>query len=731
MNHPNTHIPLIHPSVKTFLTERAPSPYRIDPEIHRSRLFKHLLTVIHTQLDYVNIPILGYTTGDWNIFEVPAIPLLDKQDIPEELWYACKHAGAYATAVSLKHTPLDAFLDTVVLSNSRALLEITSSMGSCLTGVQLIMMSSLIKSRLESTFTQDHVHGLREVAQSLYVISCCLDDALRIDEASTAAKGAISIYRRITTCTTNPKMKEEMALAMRLSSRCLSELGHHEEYLNLSKEALGIAKELTSIDPHGFEITHATLLRNHSYALQAQGEHKLGVELAEEAVAIVRKLSAAHPQTYDIDLASSLYSLAYHYNTCEKNEAALKVGDESVALYRRWERSSSPLQRANRLSSLAGALANQAIYLANTKHTSRSIRRSKEAIAIWRRILEDGIVRHARIEADLAYTLHSLAYHLRNCDRNLEAIEAIEESLSLRRRLVETSIGSLGTLEVHMADSLHNYAALLADLKRTDEAITAGLKAISIRRRYLAIYRNEGVIPIKPIVLETDLAWSLHNIADHYYTCDRYQDAVASVTEAVQIRRKLVDRDPANTEYNSSLAVSLHNYSRYQLSANASGYEKSIEAASECAEIRRKLAEENAEAFETLYAASLATIAYYYEEWQRYDCAILAVIKAANQYRRMIDRGLANNTRYSVFRYSLELAHALRRHAWYLCAIGQYDEAADPSHTCRDMYNALAQQAYSDDNLAADLNFLALFEGVRKRRVRERPTVDENLGSKQ
>ncbi|TFK23889.1 hypothetical protein FA15DRAFT_442878 [Coprinopsis marcescibilis] len=698
---------LVDPSLRGFLTERAPSPYRIDLELSHSRLLRSLLLVIQNQLIHLNVPGLGYTEGDWGIFDIPDIPPLTRQDVSIELWYSS----------------LVTLFDDVVISKSRPLLELTGSLGSCHTAIDLIKRTASIADLSASnTPHEDKLQGLRRVAQALHMISSCLEENLRIEEATAAAREAEVIYRRITTWTQDPDVLEEFALALRLLSRCLSEGGRYPDCLKLSTEALDITKTLALTNPERFSQTHATLLRNYSYALGKHDKHATAVEFSQQSVAIIRQLATTDPVKYSVDLASTLYSLAYHYDSCKKYEEALPPITQSIELYRQWEQSTPPSlesQRPNRLSSLANAICSQAIYLANLKREEESIKLSKQAIAVWREILETS-PRLAKFEADLARTLHNLADDLHRCSRTYDAIEAIEESISIRRQLVARP----GTLELYMADSLHNYAMYLADFRRMDEAITMGLEAISIRRRYLAIYKSEGAIPTNPLILEADLARSLHNIADDYHTWQQYDDAIASVEEAICIRREIVARNPTDPEAAASLAFSLHNCSVYRLSKDASAYEKCIEAASEAAEIRRKLAENEPVGYDASYAYSLYTIAYYYELWQRYDAAIPVVLKSVEQYRRMVDRAVASNAPSDAYRYRLDLAHALRRHTWYLCAIGQYEQAAEPSRASREAFQMIPHYNV-DDDISHDWNLLAILERVRKRRAQNNPQVEK------
>ncbi|TBE14712.1 tetratricopeptide repeat protein [Rhizobium ruizarguesonis] len=101
-----------------------------------------------------------------------------------------------------------------------------------------------------------------------------------------------------------------------------------------------------------------------------------------------------------------------------------------------------------------------------------------------------------------------------------------------------------------MTFTLNNLANLLSQAGRYDEALQTGIEVVEIRRR-LAEQLPAAFIP--------DLALSLSNLSNRYLHLGRPKDALPVALEAVELRRRLAGDRPAL--YTPNLAISLNSLS--------------------------------------------------------------------------------------------------------------------------------------------------------------------------
>ncbi|TFK23874.1 hypothetical protein FA15DRAFT_670074 [Coprinopsis marcescibilis] len=717
-----THSPIsiVHPSLSGFLTERAPPPYRLDPPLHRAMLSRVSLLVIRDKLNQENVPALGYSEGDWTIFEIPDIIPLAKSDVAEEIRYSCSYLSEHADGIST--TPNEEELQLLrdaIFSDPRRILELTSSLGKVIDIDLLLRLLSIVQPMQPSAA----LALKKTLAQALYSISNCLEEGMRHEEALRASKAAASLYRDIIESTgeDNLKVLEDLVFSLRVVSRCLSELARHDDCLLNSEEAVKVARRLASLDPTRFNTVLATALRNLSYALSKHQRHKEAVDLSQEAIDITRPLAVSDPSKYNVSLAASLYSLAYHQDSRRSYKESIAPISESTEIYRR-QISATPNPTPNMESLLAGALHNYAVFLANLDRIQESATFSEEALSIRRRITAR-VPSKMKFEADLARSLYCLASDYHVLGRGEDSLVAIEESIQIRRRL---AIQNPHSFEATLADSLHDRAFYLGELGRVQEGITVGLEAIAIRRRL--IEAPAIVDSVNRLVLEAELARSLHNLAEDYSACGDTENALLAVAEATEVRKRVVADDPDDLDAASALAYSIRNSATYLSQMNR--HDGVVGLLKEAAALRQKLVKTNHAKHESEYFNALSLFVQSCDEMKCWEEGLEPLEEAIDVYRGLMDKTAGYDHPGTFDRYQLRLIRSLRNYAWLLVMMGEYDQAMVPSHeVCRTLREHQLIGTLDDIN---EPYLMGLFEHMRRlkalRSSKKRDEVEGNGG---
>ncbi|TFK23728.1 hypothetical protein FA15DRAFT_447486 [Coprinopsis marcescibilis] len=528
-------IRLINDSIKIYLTSRAPSPYRIDSKKQNLDLGRLLLLTIGKQLNKTNVPILGYTEGEWDIFHVPGIPLLKKGDIVEPLWYSCKFLLHHLLAI-----PSDLFqkshvtlVTEILFPNIRSFLEVTASLGEVVPDLQALVQSiSPPGSKLTTLFPS----WAEPLAQCLFSMATCLDECCRSQEAVLIIEHAVQLRQQICEVTQDSGAREALALAMRMHAICLYSLSRYESMLEIAQEGIKISRELMTVDEDRFLPTLVKMLRTLASTLSKNG-YKSAVEVATEAVEACRKLVNVDANKYEPDLAVCLHVLATSLSACERYSGAEKALSETTEVYRR-----VIALEPNTLSyqtELPMVLEDRATALEKLSQRDKAIDMRREAVALTRTLLS---MDH-QYQRNLCDSLDSLSIAYYWCHRYHDAIEAVEEVVPLRRDLVSQDPK---TYESTLATSLYDLALYHECLGNHTKAIEFGEAAAEIQAR-LAAARTSPTI-------ELSLRDSFHNLFIAYNACGRYAEAAFAVGKVIQIRRSLSAKEDLKLEaYESEL----------------------------------------------------------------------------------------------------------------------------------------------------------------------------------
>ncbi|MCY9784279.1 hypothetical protein KIK06_10275 [Nocardiopsis sp. EMB25] len=224
------------------------------------------------------------------------------------------------------------------------------------------------------------------------------------------------------------------------------------------------------------------------------------------------------------------------------------------------------------LSSLASALNNQSLCLADLGRAQEALETITEAVRIRRTLAEQDPDTYL---PNLASSLNNRSNRLANSGRTEEALDAITEAAKLDRALAEQDPD---TYLPNLASSLNNRSNRLANSGRTEEALDAITEAA---KHYRALAEQD------PDTHLPDLAMSLHNQAFHLAGARRAEEALDAITEAVRIRRTLAEQ--RTDAHLPGLVSSLH--SRAAQLANMGRIEEALKAITEALDMRTALTE--------------------------------------------------------------------------------------------------------------------------------------------
>ena len=117
-------------------------------------------------------------------------------------------------------------------------------------------------------------------------------------------------------------------------SRCLANIGRHDEALKAVREATSLYRTLVEHNPAAHTPDLAASLNNLANHLNNNGQQREALTTAQEAVTIRRKLAEHNPAAHTPDLAASLNNLANHLNNNGQQREALTTAQEATNLYR-------------------------------------------------------------------------------------------------------------------------------------------------------------------------------------------------------------------------------------------------------------------------------------------------------------------------------------------------------------------------------------------------------------
>ncbi|MGA4960478.1 tetratricopeptide repeat protein [Streptomyces lavendulocolor] len=285
--------------------------------------------------------------------------------------------------------------------------------------------------------------------------------------------------------------------------------------------------------------------------------------------------------------------------------------------------------------------------------------------------------------ATRARTHETLAVRQSFAGLHQEALTAGRQALQAWRDLTQTNLKH----QPDLARSLSSLGVWLSEVGRWPEALIVAEEAVEIRRR---------LAQTNPAAYEPDLATSLSNLGALRSEVGQRDEALAVVEEAVEIRRRLAQASP--NAYEPDLAASVSNLGRGL--SDMGRREEALAAGLEAVEIRRRLAQANPAAYEPDLATSLGNLAVWLSDVGRRDEA-LAVAEEATEIRRRLAAGNPDA-------YEPELARSLSNLGNRLSGVGQWEEALAAELEAVEIRRRLAQAnpAACEPHLATSLGNL-------------------------
>jgi tetratricopeptide (TPR) repeat protein len=307
--------------------------------------------------------------------------------------------------------------------------------------------------------------------------------------------------------------------------RGYSAMGHRDQALQATSEAVELRRRLASQRPDAFLPDLATSLNNLGAMQSNLGRWKEALPIILEAVEIRRRLAAQHPDVFLPDLAQTLNNLGVLQGYLGRPEEALWTTAEAVEIHRRLAAHHPDAF----LPDLALSLNNFAMMLSQVGRREDALQAIAQAVEILRGLCAQ---RPDAFLPNLATGLNNLGNALTDLCRHEEALQTTAEAVEIRRRL---ALQRPDAVLPDLATSLNNLGNKLSNLGRCEEGQQATAEAVDILRR-LAAQRPDAFLP--------DLALSLNNLGVLQSNLGRREEALQATGEAVRLTKPLVERYP-------------------------------------------------------------------------------------------------------------------------------------------------------------------------------------------
>ncbi|TFK23192.1 TPR-like protein [Coprinopsis marcescibilis] len=683
---------LAHRSVREYLVERAPEPYRLDVQEHHLTIARLSLLAINSDLKRGKVSDLGYTDGEWpwqgriSAWAVPNIPLLTKEGVPEQLWYSSQHIGAHIRAtsqLSTGHIHSQLTSDVAMLvRDPRPLLELSASTGD----VRKFLL--LWKETSKQANAENITPVAIETARTFHAMAMCLLKASRCPEACLVAQEAIELYRRIQLAdpALDGGVKAELALSLQIFALCLSSANRLQDALQDVKEAYEVILQLAETSRAAMNLYSGRLAATEAFVLNRMHRYDDALKSLSDAVEVHRGLMDDDSGAFGDALAGLLAGLSATLVLCERREEAVAARLEALSIWHQVAMNDStndqlPLayslqQYADSIAGLRGSnMFGSRFSICNffcgewveiLERACVPLKRRKEGPMVvlkFSSVVRVLVKRNGGVYESAAMGLLSqVALYLESAGNNVDAAEIYGEVVDVYRRLADEEStrfhGRLGS-------SLHALARCMGACDRYEEAIPIAMQAVGVRRRFL----THGPEPLEGL-----LGDSLELAGAYLTKMDCADNAVEHLREAVSVYRRLAHANP--TRYTVRLADSLH-----QLAGALDMCGRDEDAAEEMAEavgIKRALAISDPVTLEPSLASSLLELGLYLTYVDRHEDAVGCYREVLDLYRRQAAGG-----------YEREMVESLRGYVGCLARLKRYVDSLEPTREVIDILRRL------------------------------------------
>ena len=375
---------------------------------------------------------------------------------------------------------------------------------------------------LSSTDTADA--GLAERAGRLDNLGLRLSNLGHREDALAASKEALRLRRKLVG-RNREAFLPDLASALNNTSRDLANLGRRDEAFSASEKAIRCSLELVDGDRAAFLPDFAGTLDNYGIRLSSLGRREEALDVTRQALRLWRELVRRNPEAFLPDLARALDNFSGDLANLSRREEAFAAGEAAVQHYRE-------LVCANRdafLPNLARALNNVSGGLFNLGRRQEALAVSEEATLLRRELA--GKNRDAFL-ASLASALNNKSVFLSDLGRREDALIASEEAVQYWRELVSKDSDAFLP---DLTNALDNLGVYLSNLGRSEDALAASEEAVRHGRK-LVVKNYDAFLP--------DLARALINLGNSLSKLGRRDEALDATDEAVRSCRELVARNP-------------------------------------------------------------------------------------------------------------------------------------------------------------------------------------------
>jgi hypothetical protein len=301
-------------------------------------------------------------------------------------------------------------------------------------------------------------------------------------------------------------------------------LGRPVEALAAARSATDAARRLESTDP-GDAAALPRALRGEAALLAQEQLFAEALDAGEEAVRLARALRGDDGS----ELVGALRSLAAILGALDRKVDALPVVDEAVHVLRGLDPAQAHVRRA-----LASSLALQADCLRELGRVAEQVASAREAVALRRGLPQDAAAHPQLVTGPLfllASGLFKLSVAHARAGEPDAALVANGEALQVFREL---EILAPGRHPDGIGLTLLNRGNMLLQSGWPQEAAEAYAGAV-------AALRTSSPDPAR----EPQLALALAHLTAAHLGMERFPEALASATEAAEIRERLFEDDPA------------------------------------------------------------------------------------------------------------------------------------------------------------------------------------------
>lgn len=361
-------------------------------------------------------------------------------------------------------------------------------------------------------------------ALSLENLSSALADAGRLEESLDAAERAFEVTRLLAVQDADRFGPDEIRCAVNLSAS-YGQLDRWPTARQVAEAAVELARDLVDRhgDPHAPRLANALVVLG--VALRNLDDPEDAVTRIDEAVAIYRRLLVTLPSATMAELANALQHLGDALSDLDDAVAARDAYAESVDIYRKL---ADPRPETNEpeLADVLRRLANALHDLGELIDAQAAADEAADLLAARVARGEHGL----RLNLARAHLVRALI--LLDLDENDRAVGVAEDAVALYTALIDAG-EQADEVPLGRADALHLAGKALDAAGRHREAVA----------RYRTAVEHLREVPLEGSHAGA-LAEATHDLAVCLSTLDRPEDALPHFTEAVRLRRDLLDGTP-------------------------------------------------------------------------------------------------------------------------------------------------------------------------------------------